>query len=295
MRVRKDGSRFWANIVLTALRDEGGALLGYACVASDATQRRRSDQAIEKQSAALTRSNTELAQFAYVASHDLNAPLHKVRAFADRLNEKLEGSLDEEGRDYLRRMLRSIDGMQNLIDGLLELARVTTRGGGAEVVDLGALAKDVVESLDLARAHGNARVEVGALPKINADPLQMRQLLQNLIANGLKFQRPGARPIVRVRGKATDDGRCELVVSDNGIGFDMKYAERVFQPFQRLNSRSDYEGSGMGLAICQKIASRHGGTISVTSRPEHGTEFKVLLPISQEGRMECLSQEKASR
>ena len=192
-------------------------------------------------------------------------------------------------------MLRSIDGMQNLIDGLLELARVTTRGGGAEVVDLSALAKDVVESLDLARAHGNARVEVGALPKINADPLQMRQLLQNLIANGLKFQRPGARPIVRVRGKATDDGRCELVVSDNGIGFDMKYAERVFQPFQRLNSRSDYEGSGMGLAICQKIASRHGGTISVTSRPEHGTEFKVLLPISQEGRMECLSQEKASR
>ncbi|MDD5304249.1 MAG: MASE1 domain-containing protein [Elusimicrobia bacterium] len=291
--VRKDGTRFWAGMALTALRDAAGALLGYVCVVHDATQRRASEQAVEKRSADLTRSNVELAQFAYVASHDLSAPLHKVKAFADRLQGKLEGKLDDEGADYMRRMIRAVDGMQSLIDSLLELARVTTRGGAAEEVDLRALAKDVVEGLDLTIAKVKARVEIGALPRINADPLQMRQLLQNLVTNALKFQRPGARPHVRINGKATDDGRCELTVSDNGIGFDMKYADRIFQPFQRLNGRYEYEGSGMGLAICQKIVARHGGSISAKSELGHGAEFRVLLPISQEGRMECQLQEKA--
>lgn len=291
--VRKDGTRFWADIVLTALRDEAGALLGSVSVVRDATQRRKSELFLMNQSAALARSNTELAQFAYVASHDLSAPLHKVKAFADRLKDKVEGKLDDEGRDYLRRMLRAVDGMQGLIESLLELARITTRGGVPAVVDLGVLAKDVVDGLDLAVARAKARVEIGALPRINADPLQMRQLMQNLIANALKFHRPGARPHVRVHGKATDDGRCEIVVSDNGIGFDMKYAERIFQPFQRLNGRFEYEGSGMGLAICAKIVARHGGTISAMSKPDHGAEFKVTLPISQEGRMECQPLEKA--
>lgn len=294
-QMRKDGTRFWADIVLTALRDESGILLGYVNVVRDATQQRASVELIEKRSAALSSSNTELAQFAYVASHDLSAPLHKVKAFADRLKEKLAGKLDEEGSDYMKRMLRAVDGMQSLIDALLELARVTTRGGAAEVVDLGALAKDVVEGLDLAVANAKARVEIGPLPRINADPLQMRQLLQNLISNALKFRRPGVRPEVRVCGKATGDGLCEVTVSDNGIGFEMKHAERIFQPFQRLNGRFEYEGSGMGLAICQKIAARHGGTISATSKPGHGAEFKVVLPISQEGRMECRPLETTSK
>ena len=291
--VRKDSSRFWADIVLTSLRDKTGAPLGYVCIVRDATRRRAAERLVEEQSAALTRSNIELTQFAYVASHDLHEPLHKVKAFADRLKDKLADKLDDEGSDYLRRMLRSVDGMQNLIDDLLQLARVTTRGGVPEVVDLAALAKDVVESLELSIASSRARIEVGNLPQIHADPQQMRQLLQNLISNSLKFHKPDEKPRVRVRGRVTGDGHCEIVVSDDGIGFDMKYAERIFQPFQRLHGRYEYEGTGMGLAICQRIAARHGGTISATSRLGHGTEFKVLLPISQEGRMECLPLEKA--
>jgi len=256
-------------------------------------QRRARAQELERRTADLSRSNQELSRFAYVASHDLSAPLHKVKAFGGRLQQKVEGKLDEEGRDYLRRMLRAVDGMQRLIDALLELARVSTRGAAAEVVDLGALAKDVVESLDLEIARARARVEVADLPRISADPLQMRQLLQNLLSNAVKFHAPGAEPRVRIRGKTTGDGFCELVVSDNGIGLDMKYADRIFQPFQRLQSSAEYAGSGMGLAICREIVSRHGGTISVTSAPGRGSEFTVVLPVSQEGRMGCHPQEKA--
>ncbi|MCM2305144.1 MAG: ATP-binding protein, partial [Elusimicrobia bacterium] len=287
--VRKNGDRFWADTVLTALRGEAGSDLGCVVVVRDATQRRASAQVLERRAAELSRSNQELSQFAYVASHDLSAPLHKVKAFADRLKDKLEGKLDEEGRDYLRRMMRSVDGMQTLIDALLELARVSTRGAAAAEVDLGALVKEVVENLE----HPAARVDIGALPRINADPLQMRQLMQNLVSNALKFHKPGSSPHVRIHGKATGDGLCEIVVSDNGIGFDMRFAERIFQPFQRLQAPQEYAGTGMGLAICQKIAARHGGTITASSEPGRGAEFKVTLPISQEGRMECQPREKA--
>ncbi|MBI2384739.1 MAG: PAS domain-containing protein [Elusimicrobia bacterium] len=256
-------------------------------------QRRARAQELERRTAELSRSNQELSQFAYVASHDLSAPLHKVKAFGSRLQEKVEGKLDEEGRDYLRRMLRAVDGMQSLIDALLALSRVSTRGAPAEVVDLGALTRDVVESLDHEISRARARVEIGDLPRISADPLQMRQLLQNLLSNAVKFHAPGAAPRVRVSGKATEDGLCELVVSDNGVGFDMKFAERIFQPFQRLQSSAEYQGTGMGLAICRKIVSRHGGTIGAASAPGRGAEFKVVLPVSQEGRMAWQPQEKA--
>ena len=292
-RLRKDGSRFWASGVLTTIRDEGGALLGYVKIVHDDTERRRILQTLEKQSSALSHSNTELSQFAYVASHDLREPLHKVTAFADLLNEKLEGKLDEEGRDYLRRMLRAIGGMQNLIDALLQLARVTTHVGACEIVDLEALAKDVIDSLDISIARCGGRVELGPLPRIHADPLQMRQLLQNLISNALKFRKPEARPRVRVHGRLLGDGHCEIIVSDDGIGLEMKHAEHIFKPFQRLHGRFEYEGTGIGLTICQKIADRHGGTISVKSVPDQGAEFRVVIPISQDGRTECESLEKS--
>lgn len=281
--VRRDASRCWADIALTALREESGAVRGFVAIVRDATQRRASAQMLERRTAELSRSNLELTQFAYVASHDLSAPLHKVKAFAGRLKDKLAGGLDAEGQDFLRRMLRAVDGMQSLIDALLALARVSTRAAAAEEVDLRALAKDVVESLEHAAPRGRGIVDIGDLPRIRADPLQMRQLLQNLVSNALKFHKPGAAAKVSIRGRATGDGRCELIVADDGIGFDMKFADRIFQPFQRLQAPHDYEGTGMGLAICRKIAERHGGTITGSGAPGRGAEFKVVLPISQEG------------
>ena len=265
----------------------------------DVTEQRRMRQVqqnqarlLERRAAELSRSNLELSQFAYVASHDLSAPLHKVKAFADRIMNRLGGDLDAEGSDYFRRMLRAIDGMQRLIDALLDLARVTTRGAEPVEVDLGEQAKDALEALDHEVARTRARVEIGRLPKITADPLQIRQLFQNLLSNALKFHKPGEAPNVRVRGKLTDDGRCEISVSDDGIGFDMKHADRIFQPFARLEGRFVYEGSGMGLAICQKIAARHGGTITATSEPGRGASFTVILPVTQEGRKQWREQEK---
>lgn len=281
--VRRDASRFWADVTLTALREESGALLGFVAIVRDATQRRAGAQLLERRTADLSRSNLELSQFAYVASHDLSAPLHKVKAFAERLREKVAEGLDDEGRDYLRRMLRAVDGMQSLIDALLELARVSTRGAAAEEVDLRALAKDVVEGLEHQTPGARTSVDIGDLPRLRADPLQMRQLLQNLVSNALKFHKPGAVPRVRLRGRTAGDGRCELVVADDGIGFDMKFAERIFQPFARLQAPYEYAGTGMGLAICRRIAERHGGTITATGAPGRGAEFKVVLPIAQEG------------
>lgn len=288
---RRDGSRFWADLALTALRDAQGAPLGHVAFVRDASARRKAQAEHEERIAALAESRAELAEFASAASHDLNAPLHKVKAFGERLEQRLEGLRDEEARDYLRRMSRAVDGMQRLIDGLLALSRVTTRGGPAQAVDLGALAREVVDGLGVEKA--GAKVEIGALPRVEADPAQMRQLLQHLVSNAVKFQPRGGHPRVRISGRLLG-AACELRVADNGIGLDMKYADRIFRPFQRLNSAFDYEGSGLGLATCRRILARHGGSIGVLSRPGRGAEFKVILPV-QAGRLECQIPERASR
>jgi signal transduction histidine kinase len=228
--------------------------------------------------AALARSNADLTQFAYVASHDLQAPLRKAAAFAVQLRSRLDGRLDATDREIFARIERSIDGMQGLIDALLALARVSAGGGAKTAVDLGRLAVEVVDDLHFPIAQSAAKVRVDSLPPAAADLQQMRQLLQNLIGNAVKFHRPGEPPRVRVSGRAREDGAVELRVADDGVGFDMAFAERIFQPFQRLHSPKDYPGNGMGLAICRKIVERHEGTIAVASRPGEGTVFTVVLP-----------------
>ncbi len=283
-RPRKDGTRFWAHETAAALKGPDGELVGWVQVARDGTERRRIQQELERQAAALERSNAELAQFAFVASHDLREPLHKVTAFAERVREKAAGSLDAEGLDFLERMLRSVHGMERLVDAILDLARVTARARPPEVVDLGPLARDVVDGLEETLRSCGGWVEIGELPRVQADALQIRRLLQNLISNGLKFRRPGAKPRVAVAGRLLGDGRCEVSVTDDGVGFEMRFADRIFKPFQRLHGRAEYEGTGMGLAICRKIVDRHGGTIEVESEPGRGTRFVVRLPVSQDDR-----------
>lgn len=227
---------------------------------------------------ALARSNAELTQFAYVASHDLQEPLRKAGAFASQLRSRLTGRLDETDLDFFRRLERALDGMQSLIDALLTLARVSAVARAETPVDLGLLAAEVVDDLHFPLVHSGGKVRIDSMPTVTADLQQMRQLLQNLLANAVKFHRPDSAPDIRVSGRALPEGGAEFRVEDDGVGFDMRFAERLFQPFQRLHSRKEFPGTGMGLAICRKIAERHGGSISVQSEVGQGTAFTVVLP-----------------
>src|SRR5262249_38431133 len=213
----------------------------------------------------LERSNRELQDFAFVASHDLQEPLRKIQAFGDRLKAKHAQSLTPEARDYLDRMHSAAQRMYVLINDLLAYSRVATKGQPFVPVSLEKITQEVVDDLEARVQQTGGRVEVGALPTIEADPLQMRQLMQNLIANALKFHRSDAPPLVVVEsrnladsaeepGVISADGVCQIIVKDNGIGFDEKYLDRIFTPFQRLHSRGEYEGTGMGLAVCRRIA-----------------------------------------
>lgn len=256
--------------------------------ANDELERRVNERtaALTATNEALRRSNSELEQFASVASHDLQEPLRKIQAFGDRLQTRCAEGLGEQGRDYIDRMQASAARMRNLIDALLTFSRVTTKAQPFVPVDLAEVARDVLSDLESRVQQSGGRVELGPLPTVDADPLQMRQLLQNLISNGLKFQKPGDPPLVQVESRllvdsdnGPEESRCEIVVRDNGIGFEVVYLDRIFEVFQRLHGRQEYEGTGMGLAICRKIAERHGGSITATSAPDQGASFLVTLPI----------------
>ncbi len=238
----------------------------------------------------LERSNRELQDFAYIASHDLQEPLRKVQAFGDRLKTKYADTLGEAGLDYLERMQNAAARMKTLISDLLAYSRITTRPQPLEEFDLEQLTKEVLSDLEVRIDELHAHVEIGTLPIITADPLQMRQLIQNLIGNALKFHKPDEPPIIKIasrfveekftdeEGNTSTSQLCQITVEDNGIGFEEKYASRIFGVFQRLHARGEYEGSGVGLAICRKIVERHGGTIIAKSQLGKGATFIVNLP-----------------
>jgi signal transduction histidine kinase len=248
--------------------------------------------AAEDRATELARSNAELEQFSSVASHDLQEPLRKIRMFGDRLKESLGDALAEEPAADLERMQSAAARMQRLIGDLLDFSRVTHRGKAFEPVDLERVASEVVSDLEARIIELEGTVEVGPLPTVEADWTQIRQLLQNLIGNALKFHRDNEPPHVRVTskviagqtprfaGEKVAGDRCVITVEDNGIGFDEKHAERIFGPFERLHGRSAYEGTGIGLSIARKIAWRHGGHIEGTSTSRSGATFTVTLPLA---------------
>ncbi|MGE0821244.1 MAG: ATP-binding protein [Candidatus Binatia bacterium] len=256
-------------------------------------ERKRAEEALVRQAHELARSNAELEQFAHVASHDLQEPLRKILTFGERLKTRCAEALDEQGRDYLDRMQAAAARMQTLIHDILTLSRIATNPRPFVPVDLSVTAREVMSDLEVRVQQLGAEVSIGRLPTIDADPLQMHQLLQNLISNALKFQGPDQRPCVTVQGAiapAQEAGNghypaavahCQLTVQDNGIGFDEKYLDRIFAPFQRVHGRAKYEGTGMGLAICRKIVERHGGTITGRSLPGQGATFIATLPVTQ--------------
>lgn len=278
-----------------------GQLLAFLTII-DITERKRIEAKIKLYSARLERSNSELQDFAQIASHDLQEPLRKILAFGDRLKAKAGESLNEECRDYLQRIFNAAARMQTLISNLMTFSRVETKGQSFVPTDLGVIAREVSADLETLIEKTGGRVEIEELPTMEADPLQMRQLLQNLIGNSLKYYRPGVPPIVRIYSQKLEERRREsvtrngapagqlmqILVRDNGIGFDEKYLDRIFTMFQRLHTKAEYEGTGVGLAICRKIVDRHSGTITARSSPGQGTTFVVTMPVIQPKELEEL-------
>jgi len=279
---RPDGSSVMVEVHASRIFDSAGQLMGLRTFLLDITQRKRAEQALVEQAGKLARSNAELEQFAYVASHDLQEPLRKIQAFADRLKIKHQAALGTEGLDYLSRMQNAAARMQILIQDLLSLSRVASNNKPFAAVDLTEVVHTVVSDLEMRINDAHGRVEVGTLPTIWGDRGQIAQLFQNLIGNGLKFRKPGESPLVRIECQpemvAGVFGAWRITVQDNGIGFDEKYRDRIFQIFQRLHGRSEYEGTGIGLAICRKIVDRHSGLITAESSPGAGANFIITLP-----------------
>lgn len=284
---RPQGETIHLYLLGNAIGDSTGKATRLWGTGQDVTDRHQAEEMLRSVAVRLEASNRELQDFAYIASHDLQEPLRKIIAFSDRLSMKYGDRLDETGHDYLQRVQHAARRMQVLIEDLLMLSRVTTRGQPFVEVDLGEVAQGVAEDLETLLEETQGQLEIGDLPRVEADPLQMRQLFQNLIGNALKFHSPDKPPVVRIalaydEAAEPDSQRWLISVEDNGIGFDMKYAERIFQPFQRLHGRSsEYTGTGMGLAICRKIVERHHGRIEAVSEPECGAKFLIWLPKSQ--------------
>lgn len=283
-----DDSYIWVLCRGLALLDGNQQPYRMAGSLTDITARKLAEVTLARQTAELQRSNQELEQFAYVASHDLQEPLRKIEAFSDRLRAKYGEILGEQGADYLQRMQNAAQRMRTLIQDLLAFSRVGTQGQSFCATDLTAIVQEVLADLEIPIRETNAQIEVAALPTLEADPMQMRQLFQNLISNALKFQPPHHVPQVNIGWEPAslaeepitdiEPQAIRLAVTDNGIGFDTKYLDRIFKVFQRLHSRNDYAGTGIGLAICAKIVERHGGHISADSQPNHGATFFVTLP-----------------
>ena len=271
----------FAVVALLALVLGGRALRSSAQVELANAQLAKTNAELERRADELARSNAELEQFASIASHDLQEPLRKVRTFTGRVSELESATLSQRGHDYLRRADASAARMQRLIEDLLMFSRVATQTRPFVDVDLARLTREALEDLDDLVRRTDAVVRVGPLPTISADPPQMRQLLQNLISNALKFRREGVRPEVDISATAAD-GSVRLVVRDNGIGFEPQYTERIFRVFERLHGRGAYPGTGIGLALCRKIADRHGGTITAEGALGQGAAFTVTLPMRQD-------------
>jgi PAS domain S-box-containing protein len=291
--VREGVVEGWLETTKFPLRDSRGWIVGLVGVSSDITERKRAEEKMKRFAEQLERSNAELQNFANVASHDLQEPLRKIQAFGDRLRAKCSGQLGEAGLEYLGRMEKAAHRMQLLIQDLLKLSRVVTQAQPFVPVDLDQTMRDVLSDLVVPIGETRADIQVGPLPTVEGDPVQLWQLFQNIVNNAMKFRRPGVRPLIRISGRTFEapadflpdskagDRYAEIAVQDNGIGFEEKFAEQIFVVFQRLHSRDEYEGTGIGLAVCRKITDRHAGKIVARSSPGGGATFLVTLPVRQ--------------
>ena len=291
----KDGRPYWLSLNINPVFDDDGKLLQFIALESEITTRKEIEIKLRKEVEGVMKklnvmnerlevSNRELLDFAYVSSHDLQEPLRKIQAFGDRLKTTCQDSLNEKGLDYLERMLNAASRAQILINDLLDFSRVTTKAQPFQPIKLSEVLEGVLSDLEVRIEKSGVILEVDRLPIVEADAMQMRQILQNLIGNALKFLREGVTPVVQVRSRVYMENEqewCEIRVIDNGIGFEQQYAERIFQIFQRLHGRKTFEGTGIGLAICRKIAERHNGTLIAQGELDQGATFIFTLPTHQ--------------
>jgi PAS domain S-box-containing protein len=278
-RLRMDGTRFWANVVITALRDRSGKLLGFSNITRDITERRELETKLLQKVEELKRSNEELRQFAYIASHDLQAPLRMVASYTQLLSSRYKGKLDSDADEFIDFAVDGANRMQLLIQDLLAYSGVETKG--RDLLDTSsekALRRALINLSDAIEECG-ALVTHDPLPTVQADEMQLVQLFQNLVNNGIKYQNRGV-PRVHISAVKNDRQKWIFSVRDNGMGIDSQYFEKIFGVFQRLHKPEEFAGTGIGLAICKKIVERHGGSISVESQPGLGSTFSFALAES---------------
>ena len=260
-------------------------------IVTDLTEKKANDKVLEEKNKELERSNIELASFSYAASHDLQEPLRKIQAFISRILLLDEGNFSSAGRDYFLRITKAAIRMQQLIDSLLNYSRISTAEKILVSTDLNELLGQTRENLRELIEENNAVIEANALPTVYVMPLQFQQLLTNIISNAIKYKKENVNPVISIKvGRVpashvdTDlsssaNTYWKISIADNGIGFDPQYSTRIFELFQRLHSRDEYDGTGIGLAICKKIIQNHNGVITTESEPGKGATFNIYLPV----------------
>lgn len=287
------GETRWLETFGRYVRDEKGEVVKILGITRDITRLKVYEQSLEMKIRELNRSNAELEEFAYVASHDMQEPLRKLITFSERLTSKFGDALQEEGLLYINRMVAAANNMRSLIDNLLDFSRVARVSDAFEDTNLGAVFQKALADLEVSIEETGARITAAPLPVIEAQPGQMKQLFVNIISNAIKFRQPSVAPVITVDCSALSEQEAGILVpgnlkkyyririTDNGIGFEQEYAEKIFQIFQRLHGKAEYPGSGIGLAICKKIVDYHNGIIYARGELGKGATISIVLPEKQ--------------
>jgi PAS domain S-box-containing protein len=287
--ITRDGQEVEIEWYNKTLRDIDGNITGLLSIGQDITARKRAEEALQQSNhelkmaaVKLEESNKELKDFVYIASHDLREPLRKISSFGGLLKESLEGKLSDDNKENMKFMIDGAERMTKMIEGLLIYSRVSTKEAPLEEVDLNEVVEQIKQfELSKPLEESGATIEIPKpLPKIMANRVQVGQLLQNLISNGIKYQEKGAKPVITIRGCNISDNEVKVEVQDNGIGIEEKYKEEIFKMFKRLHSRREYEGTGIGLSVCKKIVEKHNGKIGVESKPKEGSTFWFTMPAA---------------
>jgi PAS domain S-box-containing protein len=297
-RVRKDGTKFWGSVVITALHDVEGGVIGFSKVTRDLTERRNADEALRTSAAqldlknkTLERLNAELSSFSYIASHDLKEPLRKIQTFAGKMEHI--GGLNVQHQEFLAKISHSAERMQKLIHDLLAYSEVSNGVKAFDKIDLNETVEHVKNDLEIIISEKDAIVEYENLPVIVGIPHQINQIFLNLISNSLKFSKPSVPPVIKIKAKlikgpklpghlaSSKNEYYQISFTDNGIGFEEEFAGKIFQAFQRLHSRYEFSGTGIGLAIVKKVVENHSGVVEALGRPGIGSTFNVFLPVNQ--------------